>query len=459
MRAKAISDWYESWFAPKGQDLLNLRHGQLMHVMDTGRAGLISSLATVAAIAGIAALWHDTQLVIAFVLVGAALSVIAHLFYLRASKPAQEPANYRVINANYMAHSFFTVAAMAVVGMLWSEGDFATNIFVMLVLVVCATVRAAHQAAHVPSSALSLIYFAVGIGLLLSDPTPLFLSMVVLGLCVAAMLVDVNLRMYRTVEAMLKLSQSERALLDELREANAAKSHFMAHMSHELRTPLNAVIGFSDVMMQETIGPIGTPVYVDYLKHINASGAHLLALINDILDLSKIEAGRFELREGDVDPQETVEDGLAMVGLRAREGGVTLFDEMPRGVTLIADALTLRQIIINLASNAVKFTPPGGSVRFSGALTPDGGFEIRVADTGHGIPADDLEWVFEPFGQSASGYKAQERGTGLGLPIVRSLMELHGGAARIESTVGRGTTVTIAFPAHRVRSDAASRAA
>ncbi len=466
MLAKAISDWLTSWFAPADSELLALRHGQLMHVMTTGRSALVSSIATTAAIAAIAAVWHDLTLVAVFTVVSVILAVIAQALYARAVAHSAEIADYPRANAYYVGHSFFVVAAMAAVGIVWIPGAFAPNVFVMLVLVVCAAVRASHQAAHAPSSAMSLIYIAVGVGLLLTEPTVLNIGLVVLALCVTAMLVDVNVRMSKTVEQMLALSRSERALLEEqkrlvseLRDANDAKSHFMARMSHELRTPLNAVIGFSDVMLQQTMGPVGTPVYLDYLKDINSSGAHLLQLINDILDLSKIEAGRFELREGEVDPQDAVDDAFSMVRLRAADGGVTLINDMPGGLTLSADELAFRQVIINLASNAVKFTPAGGTVKCRGAVRQDGVLEIQVSDTGHGIPPEDIAWVFEPFGQSASGYHARERGTGLGLPIVRSLMALHGGTAEIASEVGKGTTVTITFPARRVRAPQARNAA
>ena len=466
MLSKAISDWLTSWFAPADSELLALRHGQLMHVMTTGRSALVSSIATTAAIAAIAAVWHDLTLVAVFTVASVILAVIGQAFYARAVAHSADVADYPRANAYYVAHSFFIVAAMAAVGVVWIPGAFAPNVFVMLVLVVCAAVRASHQAAHAPSSAMSLIYIAVGIGLLLTEPTLLNIGLVVLALCVTAMLVDVNARMSKTVEQMLALSRSERALLEEqtrlvreLRDANDAKSQFMARMSHELRTPLNAVIGFSDLMLQQTMGPVGTPVYLDYLKDINSSGAHLLKLINDILDLSKIEAGRFELREGVVDPQEAVDDAFSMVRLRAAEGGVTLVNEMPSGLSLSADELAFRQVILNLASNAVKFTPSGGTVTCRGALRADGMLEISVADTGSGIPEADLEWVFAPFGQSASGYHARERGTGLGLPIVRSLMALHGGTAEIASEVGKGTIVTIAFPASRVHAAAARNAA
>lgn len=461
-----FSSWMASWFDPQDGDLRQLRHGQLMHVIKTGRSALVSSLGTVFAVGAIAAQWHDLERVIAFVATGTVLSVIAHILFQKAEALSADVAQYRTCNAYYVAHSFFVVAAMAAVGMVWIPGELAPNVFVLLVLVVCATVRAAHQGAHLPSASFSILYFAVGIGLCLSEGTMLHALMVVLGIVVALMLADLNWRMCRTVEAMLMLSQSEGALLAEqkrlvaeLREANEAKSQFMARMSHELRTPLNAVIGFSDVMLQQSLGPVGEPVYLDYLKHIHSSGSHLLQLINDILDFSKMEAGRYELREGTVDAWETIDDACAMVRLRADEGGVTLFNEVPRDCLLLADELAVRQIAINLASNAVKFTPPGGTVHWRGSLDASGAFVLRVEDTGFGIPAEDLEAIFEPFGQSVSGYHARERGTGLGLPIVRSLMTLHGGSASIESELGRGTTVTLVFPPSRVQASTIRSAA
>ena len=464
MRAKTLAAWWTDWFDPRDPDLLTLRYGQLMHVMRTGQSALVSSLGTVFAIAAIAAIWHDLTRVLIFTAAGTICSVVAHILFLRAAEEAKSEATYRAANAYYMAHSVFVVAAMAVVGVVWIPGDLAPNVFVMLVLVVCATVRVAHQAAHLPSATLSLIYFAVGIGLCLSEWTGLYALLVVLALVVSLMLADFAWRMCATVEAMLKLGQSERRLIaeqqrlvGELRQASNAKSQFMARMSHELRTPLNSVIGFSDVILGEASGPIGAPIYVEYLKHINDSGTHLLRLINDILDLSKIEAGRYVLREGMVEARDAVDDAIAMLHLKAEEGGVTLVNAVASGLVLSADELAVRQIAINLTSNAVKFTPTGGTVTWRSELRANGAVALHVEDTGCGIPPEDLDWVFEPFGQSANSYDARERGTGLGLPIVRSLMELHGGQAEISSIVGKGTTVTIVFPA--ARSHAARKAA
>jgi two-component system cell cycle sensor histidine kinase PleC len=463
---KAILDWLAGWFDPTDADLRRLRRDQLMYVIGTGKSALVSSVATLLSVAAIAAQWHDPSRVLLFLATGAVCSIAAHVFYLRAASRAEDPDRYRSCNANYMAHALFTVAAMAIVGIIWIPGDLAPNVFVMLVLVVCATVRIAYQAAHLPSAALSAVYFMTGIGLLLWEGSVSHLLMAVLGAVVALMLAEMTWRMHRTVESMLQLGHSERALLaeqkrlvGELRQANHAKAQFMARMSHELRTPLNAVIGFSDVMLQQSLGPLGTPAYLDYVNHINASGNHLLGLINDILDLSKMEAGRYALREGTVDPWEAVEDACAMVRLRAEEGGVTLVNDVPRGLVLEADELAVRQIAINLVSNAVKFTTAGGTARWSGDIDDSGALSLRIEDTGLGIPAEDLDDIFEPFRQSASGYAARERGTGLGLAIVRSLVELHGGKAEIESLLGEGTEVTVTFPARRVRKAASACAA
>ena len=221
-------------------------------------------------------------------------------------------------------------------------------------------------------------------------------------------------------------------------------------MSHELRTPLNAVIGFSDLMRLEMMGPIGTPVYLDYLNDINASGAHLLKVISEILDMSKIEAGKLELKETESDLRAAFADAFGMLRLRARDGGVVLTNAICEDLRVVADDTALRQVALNVVMNAIKFTPEGGRVEVSAAIGPDGGIAICVADTGCGIRAEDIERVFEPFGQGRHDIAAKERGTGLGLPIVRSLMRAHGGDAHLESAPGRGTTVTLTLPKERV---------
>lgn len=249
--------------------------------------------------------------------------------------------------------------------------------------------------------------------------------------------------------------QAEDAL-NSAREAaelsNRAKSEFLATMSHELRTPLNAIIGFSEIIEAQLLGSIAQPQYVEYAHDINNSGRHLLQLINDILDVARLEVGRVVLHEEKVDPGAVIRAGLNMVHDRAETGGVSLTADLPDHIpALWADERRLKQILVNLLGNAVKFTPRGGKVEATVRLLSNGGLDIRVSDTGIGIAADDIPKILAPFGQVDSGLARRYDGSGLGLPLSRDLMELHGGNLSIASTIGMGTTVTMHFPANRVR--------
>jgi PAS domain S-box-containing protein len=232
--------------------------------------------------------------------------------------------------------------------------------------------------------------------------------------------------------------------------ANRAKSEFLARVSHELRTPLNAVLGFSEIMHSEAMGPIGNRRYKEFAEHIHASGTHLLSLIDDILDLSKIEAGRLELHEEEVAIGEVVDQVCDLMRQRADDAGLTLSVRIADALPPIrADKRALKQILLNLLSNAVKFTPRGGGVALGAGREPDGGIAIGVADTGIGIAAADIAKAMEPFGQVDSSLTRRYQGAGLGLPISRSLIELHGGRLDLDSKPGAGTTATIRLPPER----------
>jgi len=248
--------------------------------------------------------------------------------------------------------------------------------------------------------------------------------------------------------------QSEAALREAVTQAefaNRSKSEFLANMSHELRTPLNAIIGFSEAMHDEMIGPLGNPGYRDYAHNILESGKLLLSLIGDILDLSKIEAGKLELREDNVNVAEAVGACRKIVEGRARDAGLALETRMggdlPR---LWVDERSFKQIILNLLSNAVKFTPTGGRVTVDAATDEAGRFILTVSDTGIGIAAEDIPKALSPFSQVENYLTRERQGTGLGLPLVNSLVEAHGGTLALESKFGIGTTATIVFPAERV---------
>ncbi len=233
---------------------------------------------------------------------------------------------------------------------------------------------------------------------------------------------------------------------DAAEKANRMKSMFLATMSHELRTPLNAVIGFSEMMESETFGPLGDEHYHDYTRLIQKAGRHLLDLINDILDMSKIEAGKFELHRQTIDCHEVLEECIVLMRDRAQQAGIALTTDRSAPVSPVsADPRAIKQIVLNLLSNAVKFTPRGGRVT-ARARECDGAIAISVTDTGVGIPADQLYRLGNPFVQLRNNAGATHEGTGLGLALVRSLAEMHGGSFKIESVENRGTTVTITVP-------------
>jgi two-component system cell cycle sensor histidine kinase PleC len=233
----------------------------------------------------------------------------------------------------------------------------------------------------------------------------------------------------------------------EAETANASKTAFLANMSHELRTPLNAILGFSEIISQECFGPVGNARYRDYAGDIHSSGAHLLSLINDLLDIAKIEAGRMDIAPHPLEARRVFEIALKLIASKAREKGQTLHITVdPSAPPLYADERALKQILINLVSNAVKFTPEGGRIDVMASRARDGGFQILVKDNGPGIPHDKLDKIFTPFSQVDNRYDRQAGGTGLGLALVRGLAELHGGRAWLESNVGRGCSAFVNLP-------------
>ena len=241
------------------------------------------------------------------------------------------------------------------------------------------------------------------------------------------------------------------AAKEDAEMASRAKSEFLANMSHELRTPLNAIIGFSDIIKHEMFGNIGADTYLDYAGHIKDSGEHLLNLINDILDVSAIEAGKLELREEEVDIQAVVEACLRLVNERAKKNGLSVLADVSASLpNMFADERRIKQVLINLLSNAVKFTPKGGQVTIEARLEGQGSLILSVKDTGIGIAQEDIAKVLSPFGQVDSSLAREYEGTGLGLHLTRNLVELHGGTLVIESEVGKGTEVSAHFPPQRM---------
>jgi two-component system cell cycle sensor histidine kinase PleC len=247
-----------------------------------------------------------------------------------------------------------------------------------------------------------------------------------------------------------KLADELRAARDAAEHANNAKSQILANMSHELRTPLNAIIGFAEVIRDALLEPVAAR-YRDYARNIHSSGHHLLGLINDVLDLAKIDTGRMDLHEEEVEVARLIADSLPLMAERARTGGVELVAlPVPNLPPVWADRLRLKQVVLNLVSNAVKFTPRGGTVMVAALPTADGGLTIKVADTGIGMRAEEIPKALEPFRQVEQDLSRRFDGGGLGLPLAKQLVELHGGELTIASEPGQGTTVYVSLPVTRV---------
>ena len=343
------------------------------------------------------------------------------------------------------------------------EGSNTFMLFVLLLVVAVSSMVAASMpiavfAATMPVSAAVALQFALEANLhdyLLS----------VMALTAQGYFSLLTLRLYSTMLATLEARAEKDALIGELETskaisdearrraeaANIAKSRFLAQMSHELRTPLNAILGFSEVMQTEIFGPHSVAVYKDYSGDIHNSGVHLLGLINEILDLSRIEAGRYELNEEAVTLAHVIAECSHLLQIRAKNRSLTIHEvfeaDMPRAW---ADERAVRQICLNLLSNAIKFTPPGGEIWLKVGWTASGGQYLSVKDTGPGIPEEEIPIVLASFGQGSNSIKSAEQGAGLGLPIAKSLIDLHGGTFTLKSKLRIGTEVIVTFPPERV---------
>jgi PAS domain S-box-containing protein len=247
-----------------------------------------------------------------------------------------------------------------------------------------------------------------------------------------------------------QMEQALRDARDAAERGSRAKSEFLANMSHELRTPLNAIIGFSEIMREEILGPVAVPKYREYLGDINSSAQHLLLIINDILDIARIEAGRVELKEARIDLKRMIEECTRMLHGRISEAGLKLETSYENGAPwCIGDERLLRQVLLNLTSNAIKFTPSGGRVRIQVGRKVGGELTLAVQDTGIGMTTEEAAMALRPFGQVQGAFVRSRDGVGLGLPLAKSFVELHGGVLQVDSAPGRGTTVMVNLPPWR----------
>lgn len=264
---------------------------------------------------------------------------------------------------------------------------------------------------------------------------------------------NLQYRQFRVQKQLRKELKHRGKILTDLRVAKEAaegasrsKTAFLATMSHELRTPLNAIIGFSEVIKSQSLGKVGVPRYLDYLQDIHDSGMHLLSIINDILDMSKIEANQMDVHIIPCDMMKITDASIRLLNSQAMQGQVTLESDIPTDLpACLGDPRMIKQVLINLLSNAIKFTPENGTVTLA-ARTADDGLIVSISDTGIGIPADKIDTVLEPFAQVDSGLEREYEGTGLGLPLAKSMVELQGGTLTLRSRLHEGTTVEVRFP-------------
>ncbi len=347
---------------------------------------------------------------------------------------------------------------------------FSSHVFIFAMLIVILAIRMTFASTIMPimhAGTIPMTIAVVGrlvmLGILVNDPLYYALASMAVGVHLYFVFLAVGL--HSTALAMLEFRSQKDLLIAELEEeksisdearrraegANKAKSRFLATMSHELRTPLNAIMGFSEVMKQEVLGPMPNDTYRDYADNIHSSGSHLLHLINEILDLSRIEAGKYELHEEPLRIADIADDCHRLLTLRAQGKGLEIIEDFAPSLEQIwADPRAIRQICLNLMSNALKFTPRGGRIYVSVLHTHDGGQRLSVRDTGPGIPKEEIPKVLQAFGQGSLAHQTAEGGTGLGLPIVKNLIELHGGRFELHSELRKGTEAIVYIPAKRV---------
>jgi two-component system cell cycle sensor histidine kinase PleC len=357
-------------------------------------------------------------------------------------------------------------AGIAAVGL--GSADATGHVFMLACLIVLLAIRMTFASAVMTVLCAGTIPITLAVvARLLAQGDPFYLAMAAIAVGLHVYFIVLARGLNATALAMLEFRaekdaliaeiEGEKAISDEARRraeaASVAKSRFLATMSHELRTPLNAILGFSEVMKGELLGPIRNGSYKEYAANIHDSGRHLLQLINEVLDLSRIEAGRYELQEGPVRIAGVAEECLRLLNLRAESKGLRVALVAGRELEpLWADERAIRQICLNLLSNAFKFTPGGGEITVTVATTPEGGQVLVVKDTGPGIPKEEMPRVMQAFGQGSLAQQTAEGGTGLGLPIVQNLVRLHGGTFRLRSALRKGTEAIVWLPPGRLLS-------
>ena len=419
-------------------------------------------------VAAASMLWIDVRLVVTW----AALAFAAHFLLLTLCRqflalPAAGMPIPKWIRRFFLAELFSGLAWEALMLLLpRGTSEVGLLVFQFATMLIVLSVVTSLASTLIPVAAAGTVPLSLTVALLfLSHASIVLAALAVLAaaaqfffLVLASRLNNATLAMFEfRAEKDLLIAElgTEKSISDESRrraeEANLAKSRFLATMSHELRTPLNAILGFSEIIKNEILGPVGNAQYKDYVGDIHTSGQHLLNLINEILDLSRIEAGRYDLHEEPVNLVYVVEECQHLMQLRATAKNITIRENYARNLPrLWADERAVRQITLNLLSNAIKFTPSGGEVFVRVGWAEGGGQFLSIRDNGPGIPEEEIPIVLSSFGQGSIAIKSAERGAGLGLPIVQALMQMHDGAFELRSRLREGTEVIATFPQSRV---------
>jgi two-component system cell cycle sensor histidine kinase PleC len=355
---------------------------------------------------------------------------------------------------------------VALAYMIWNQMVTHEHMLVIGVLMIVSVIRMTISSTFMPIVLAGTVPITIAVvHLAVTEGDAVHYGMAIFAIATELYSLQIARNLNSTARHMLDYRAQKDGLIAELEQArvnsdaarkraeqaSAAKSHFLATMSHELRTPLNAILGFSEVMKDELMGAHTIPCYKEYAHDIHRSGEYLLNLINQVLDHSRVEAGRYQLHETPVSLQFLGTDCKELLLLKAREKGIALVEKYePNLPDMLADERAIKQIWLNLISNAVKFTPRGGAITLAVGHTLAGGLYFAVHDTGPGIPADEIPRVLSSFGQGSLSYETAQEGAGLGLPIVRGLVELHGGTFTLTSTPGAGTQAHAEFPRSRI---------
>lgn len=448
---------------------------ELLRLSAKGRRSSSMAMAALAVLAAVAAAkWAGFEAAVIWLVVDAAVLGIAYRFAGKLVSSTDIALDAR--SARLMFILVETLQGIIWAAVIWLIGSSADPLacsfaLVLLLLVaytnatVSAPVPLAVAGALTPMTA-AILGFEHSAGL-----AGAFLPLIGLACGTQLYFMFLARKLHKASLETLSMQAEKDELIAELEEAranselarlraeaaNLAKSRFLATVSHELRTPLNAILGFSEVMKGEVFGAHAVQSYKEYSSDIHASGQHLLMLINEILDLSRIEAGHFDLKEEAVALARIVEECRRLLRLRAKKRQITIEEAVEPDLPRIwADERAVRQVILNLLSNAIKFTPQGGTIKIKIGWTASGGQYVSVHDSGPGIPEDEIPIVMSPFGRGSLAQRNAEEGSGLGLPIAKGLVELHGGSLSLKSKLRKGTEVIVIFPPERIMGNLAA---